>query len=134
MTTSPQTDQSARPRTAGLIRTGAISGVAATVCTTSLAAVASAAGVSLEVDAQAIPIGAFAWWTVIGTAVGILLARFLRDRRRFTTVTVVALGLSLIPPLVAPDDTATKIVLVGAHLLAAAIVIPSLGRRLAVDA
>jgi hypothetical protein len=134
MTTSPQTAQSSRPRTGGLIRAGAISGAAAAVSTTAVAAIASAAGASLEVDAQAIPLGAFAWWTVIGTAVGVVLARLLRNRRRFITLTVVALGLSLIPPLVAPDDTATKLVLVGAHLLAAAIVIPGLGRRLAVDA
>lgn len=134
MTASSQTVQSTHPRTAGLIRAGAISGTAATVCTTSLAAIASAAGASLEVDSQAIPVAAFAWWTVIGTAVGVLLARFLRNQRQYLIVTVVALGLSLIPPLVAPDDSATKFVLVSAHLLAAAIVIPSLGRRLAVEA
>jgi hypothetical protein len=59
-----------------------------------------------------------------------MLARVLRDRRRFVVVTTVASGLSLIPAIAAPDDTATKSVLVGTHLLAAAIIIPSLSQRL----
>ncbi|WP_332642305.1 DUF6069 family protein [Aeromicrobium sp.] len=132
MSASPHTAQSARARTIDLVRTGAIAGVAAAICTTAVAAFSTAANVSLEVNSQAIPIGAFAWWTLVGTAVGVLLARLLQDRRRFTIVAVVALGLSLIPAIVAPDDVATKIVLVSAHLLAAAIVIPRLSRRLAV--
>ncbi len=51
-------------------------------------------------------------------------------RRRFVVVTTVATGLSLIPAIAAPDDTATKAVLVGTHLLAAAIIIPTLSHRL----
>jgi len=95
-----------------------------------VAATASAAGVSLEIDAKAIPIPAFAWWTIVGAAVGVVLARLLRERRRFVVVAMVATGLSLIPPIAAADDTATKAVLVGTHLLAAAIIIPTLSRRL----
>jgi hypothetical protein len=99
-----------------------------------VAAIASAADVSLEVDAQAIPIPSFAWWSIIGAALGVVLARLLRERRRFVVVTTVAAGLSLIPAIAAPDDTATKAVLVVTHLLAAAIIIPILSRRLtAVD-
>ena len=37
--------------------------------------------------------------------------------------TTVVAGLSLIPAIAAPDDTATGSVLVGTHLLAAAIII-----------
>jgi hypothetical protein len=45
-----------------------------------------------------------------------------------------AVGLSLIPAITAPDDSATTAVLVTAHLLAAAIIIPTLSRQLsAVD-
>ena len=79
----------------------------------------------------AIPIPAFAWWTIVGAALGVVLARLLRERRRFVVVTTVAVGLSLIPAIAAPDDTATKAVLVGTHLLAAAIIIPTLSQRLA---
>jgi len=120
-----------RPSTRRLFRSGALSGAIAAGCTTVVAAVASAAEVSLAVDGTAIPIPAFAWWTLIGAAVGVVLARLLRERRRFLIVTTVATGLSLVPAIAVPDDTATRAVLVGAHLLAAAIIIPTLSRRLA---
>jgi hypothetical protein len=123
--------QSTQPGTRRLVRSGALAGAIAAVCTTVVAATASAAGVSLDVDGKAIPIPAFAWWTIVGAAVGVVLARLLRERRRFVVVTTLATGLSLIPPIAAPDDTATKAVLVGTHLLAAAIIIPTLSRRLA---
>jgi hypothetical protein len=122
--------QSTRPSTRRLVRSGALAGATAAVCTTVVAAIARAADVSLDVDATAIPIPAFAWWTLVGAALGVGLARLLRERRRFVVVTTVATGLSLIPPIAAPDHTATKVVLVGAHLLAAAIVIPILSQRL----
>lgn len=118
------------PKKLGLVRTGLIAGGVAAICTTTVAAIAAAAGVSLEVDAKAIPIAAFAWWTIIGALLGMVLARVLGEPRRFVVVTTVATGLSLIPAVGAPDDPATKAVLVGAHLLAAAIIIPALSRRL----
>ena len=122
--------QSTRPSTRRLVRSGALAGAIAAVCTTVVAAIASAADVSLEVDGEAIPIPAFAWWTLVGAALGVVLARLLRERRRFVVVTTVATGLSLIPAIAAPDDTATTAVLVGTHLLAAAIIIPTLSQRL----
>jgi hypothetical protein len=123
--------RSTQPSTRRLVRSGALAGAAAAVCTTLVAAIASAADVSLEVNSEAIPIPAFAWWTIVGAAVGVVLARLVRERRRFVVVTTVATGLSLIPPIAAPDDPATTAVLVGAHLLAAAIIIPTLSHQLA---
>jgi hypothetical protein len=123
--------QTTQPSTRRLVHLGALAGTIAAVCTTVVAAIASAADVSLEIDAKAIPIPAFAWWTIIGAALGVVLARLLRERRPFVVVATVAVGLSLIPAIAAPDDTATKAVLVGTHLLAAAIIIPTLSRRLA---
>jgi len=120
----------AKPSTGGLVRRGAIAGAVAAIGTTATAAIASALDVSLEVDTKAIPIPAFAWWTVVGAVLGVVLARVLGERRRFVVVSTVAAGLSLVPAVAAPDDTSTKAVLVGAHLLAAAIIIPTLGRRL----
>ena len=139
MTTIPATHhepsvQSTRPSTRRLVRSGALAGAIAAVSTTVVAAIARAADVPLEIDGTAIPIPAFVWWTIIGAALGVVLARLLRERRRFVVVTTVAVGLSLIPAIAAPDDSATKAVLVGAHLLAAAIIIPTLSQRLiAVD-
>ena len=125
-----QTVRAPKPSTLLLVRRGAVAGVAAAIVTTATAAIARAADVALEVDGAAIPIAAFAMWTVIGAALGVLLARLLGDRRRFVTVTVAATGLSLIPPIALPDHLATTAVLVGAHLLAAAIIIPALSQPL----
>jgi peptidoglycan/LPS O-acetylase OafA/YrhL len=125
--------QSNQPSMRRLVRSGALAGAIAAVCTTVVAAIARAADVSLEVNAEAIPIPAFAWWTLVGAALGVVLARLLRERRRFVVVTTVAVGLSLIPAIAAPDDTATKAVLVGCHLLAAAIVIATLSQRLTLN-
>jgi len=119
---------SAQPSTLALIRRGALAGAIAAVGTTAVAAIARAAGVSLEVDATPIPIPAFALWTVVGAALGVLMARLLRARRRFLVVAIVATGLSLVPPIALPDDAATKAVLVAAHLLAASIIIPILSQ------
>jgi peptidoglycan/LPS O-acetylase OafA/YrhL len=114
-----------------LVRSGALAGVVAAVCTTVVAAIARGADVSLDIDATAIPILAFAWWTLVGAALGIVSARLLRERRRFVILTTVATGLSLVPAIAAPDDNATRAVLVVTHLLAAAIIIPTLSQRLA---
>lgn len=124
--------QSNRPSTRRLVRSGALAGAIAALCTTVVAAIARAGGVGLEINAEAIPVPAFALWTVVAAGLGIVLARLLRERRRFIVVTTVAAGLSLIPAIAAPDDLATKAVLVGDHLLAAAIIIPILSQRLTV--
>ena len=139
MTTTPHPThhepvvQTNQPSTRELLRSGAIAGAIAAVCTTVVAAIASAADVSLEIDGTAIPMLAFGLWTLVGAALGVVLARLLRQRRRFVVVTTVAVGLSLIPAIAAPDDAPTKVVLVAAHLLAAAIIIPTLGHRLPRD-
>jgi Family of unknown function (DUF6069) len=61
--------------------------------------------------------------------VGVVLARLVGDPRRFITITLVATALSLVPAIALPDDTATRLTLVAAHLSAAAIVIPALSRK-----
>jgi hypothetical protein len=119
-----------RPATRGLVRAGALAGVVAAVAMTVVATVASAADVPLQVDGEAIPIPAFTWWTLLAAALSIGLARLLGESRRFVLVTTVLVGLSLIPAIAAPDDTATSVVLVACHLLAAALIVPALSRRL----
>lgn len=111
-------------------RAGVLAGAVAAIATTAIAVAATVAEVPLEVDGTAVPIGAFAWWTVIGALLGTLLARLLRDRRRFVVVAVTLTGVSLVPPVAAPDDTATALVLVAAHLVAAGIIVPALARQL----
>jgi negative regulator of sigma E activity len=53
--------QSTQPSTRRLVRSGALAGAIAAVCTTVVAAIATAANVALEIDGTAIPIPAFAW-------------------------------------------------------------------------
>jgi hypothetical protein len=59
------------------------------------------------------------------TAAGVLLTAIVHCRRPILAITIAATGLSLIAPITAPDDTATSMVLVATHLVAAAIVIPA---------
>jgi Family of unknown function (DUF6069) len=59
------------------------------------------------------------------TAAGVVLTAIVHRRRPILAITLAATGLSLIAPITAPDDTATSMVLVATHLVAAAIVIPA---------
>jgi hypothetical protein len=119
-----------RSRVRPLIRAGAIGGVAAAVATMLVAAVARAADVSLEVDGEAIPIAGFATMTLLGAVLGVGLAIALKQRGRFIAVCSVLTAASLIPSIAQPDDTATKVVLVLTHLVAAAVIVPMLARQL----
>lgn len=120
--------RAARPAAGRLLRAGVLAGVAAAVVTTVVAVVAKAADVSLEVDGTEVPVPAFAWWSVIGTVMGVALVLVLGERRRFVAVTAVGTALSLVPPILAGDDAATRLVLVVTHLLAAAVIVPVLAR------
>ena len=127
--TAPTTTTESRPTP--LWRTGARAGVVAAAATTAVAAVALAAGVSLEVDGERIPLAGFAQLTLVCTAVGILLAKALArwaagPRRTFTATAVALTGLSFVPDLAVPASPATKGVLIATHVVAAMIVVPAL--------
>lgn len=134
-TTSPdlpatRPDTTTTQRLRRLLPTGMLAGAAAAAATVAVAASARAADVSLEVDGQAIPLPAFAFWTIVATFAGVVLAAVLRHRRRFLAAALPLTALSIVPSLVAPDDTSTTIVLATTHLLAAAIIIPTLTTHL----
>ncbi len=57
-----------------LLRDAAVAGIAAAIATTIAAAAAKGLDVSLRVDGKAIPLSAFAFWTVIAAALGTVLA------------------------------------------------------------
>lgn len=89
----------------------------------------------LEVAGEAIPLPGFFQVTAICVAVGVLIARVLARRaadpeRTFLRTTVALTALSFVPDLTADATTATKVVLIATHLVAAAIVIPALAARL----
>ena len=123
---------------------GLVATVAAAAATTGVAAVAQALGVEFVAlnDPKRIPIPplGFAELTVVFSLIGVALAAILartarHPRRAFVTTALVLLALSFIPDLtdvLAQWELSTKIALVLTHIVAAAIVIPTLARRLAV--
>ncbi|GGU16503.1 hypothetical protein GCM10007979_13550 [Nocardioides albus] len=71
-------------------------------------------------------------FSLIGVAMAAVMARVaLRPRRTFVVTTVLLTVLSLVPDLTFGFDAASAVVLMALHVLAAAIVIPVLARRLA---
>jgi hypothetical protein len=144
--TTPQTrtrstlDSSLAQRPVWLV--GIVATIAGAVVTEAFALGARAAGVPMDAaspgaeEAAEIPVGGFAggvlFWSVAGIVLAVVLARFARRPARVFTVTTVALtALSLVGPAVAPHTaTSTQIVLAVSHLVAAAVIIPLLARRL----
>ena len=119
-----------------LWKPGLKAGVLAAVATTAIALVASAAGVSFEVEGEAIPMAGYAQMTLIGAVVGILLAASLRrwakhPQSTFVRTTVALTALSVVPDLTMGFDAVSAATLIVAHVVAAAIIIPRLAARLA---
>ncbi|MEN3358485.1 MAG: hypothetical protein V7637_2467 [Mycobacteriales bacterium] len=124
-----------RTRTASYVRSGLAATVAASVATTSVAAAGNAAGISLDVSGAPIPLAGFAQLTAFFSLVGLALAAVLVRKaksagRTFVQATVVLAALSLVPDMVVPAGIATRALLITTHLVAAAIVIPAIARRL----
>jgi Family of unknown function (DUF6069) len=133
--TRPSTTTAARTRTGSYVRAGLVATVAASVATTSVAAAGHAAGISLNVQGAPIPVAAFAQLTAIFSLVGLALAAVYRrkarnPRRTFVRTTVALTALSVVPDLLVPAGPATRALLMTTHLVAAAIVIPAIARRL----
>ena len=132
--TAPHT---AAPATASreIWRTAGISGAIAAITTTAIGGIAKAADVPLVVGELEVQVPAFAMFTIVGAVLGALIAsqlqkRSAQPRRTFVATTVVLTALSTVPDLTADATTATKLTLVGAHLVAAAVIAPALAARL----
>jgi len=125
------------PATAGaLVATGVGATALASATTPVAAAAGRAAGISLDVGGAPIPVLGFATLTSICSLVGLVLAVVLsrtvrRPRTAFVRSTVVLTVLSLVPDVVVDATTPTKALLMLTHLVAAAIVVPAVARRLA---
>ena len=130
--TTPSASVEARP---SLWKAGAVAGGLAAIATSAVAAVARAVDVPLEIAGEAIPVVGFAQLTLICTLLGVLIAKVARrwasrPQATFVRATVGLTALSLVPDLTADATTATIITLMLTHLVAAAIVIPRLAKRL----
>jgi hypothetical protein len=123
---------------ARVVRAGLIAGVAAAAVNTAVVAVADKAGdVSLVVQrgGDAIPLVGFTNVTFVATLIGLGIAAVVRRRSSrpaalFTRIAIWLTAASLIPPVLVDADVSTKVLLIATHLIAAAIVIPVVAKRL----
>jgi hypothetical protein len=133
--TATVTTHSSRTGLGALVVTGIAATAAASLATMAVAAGGHAAGISLDLSGVPIPVTGFGTLTAVFSLVGLVLAavlsRFARaPRRTFVRTTVVLTVLSLVPDVIVDAAPATKALLMLTHLVAAAIVIPAVARRL----
>ena len=70
-------------------------------------------------------------FSLLGVGIAAVMSRVARrSRRTFVRTTVVLTALSLVPDAISDAAPATKALLMLTHLVAAAIVIPAVARRL----
>ena len=119
-------------RLRGLAVTGLLATLAAMVATTLAAALAKAAGVDFEIPdgGETIPLAGIAVVTGFFSLVGVVIAAALlrwsaRPAERFVWTAVSLLAISLVPPVLSGANAATTTSLLGLHLLAATVMIPT---------
>jgi amino acid transporter len=116
---------------------GVAAAVVAAITTTVLAAIASAAGVPFgQGTGENIPIPMFTVLTLVFSLVGVGIAAVMarkarRPRSTFVWTAVTLTVLSIVPDLTFGFDAASAATLIALHIVAAAIVVPVLARRLA---
>lgn len=120
-----------------LVVTGFIATLAAMVATILAAALARAVGVDFEVPdgGETIPLPGIAvvtgFFSVVGIVIAVALFRWsARPAERFVWTAVSLTAISLIPPLLSGANTVTTTALLGLHLVAATVMIPTLARSL----
>jgi hypothetical protein len=135
MSTITATHAPTTPAIGSLLLTGAVATVAAAAAAALVAAAGQAVGISTAVAGAPIPTSGFAVLTAIFSVVGLVIATALRrfarrPRTAWIRTTVVLTALSFVPDVLADAAVATKVLLVLTHVVAAAIVIPAVARRL----
>ncbi|WP_109508168.1 DUF6069 family protein [Nocardioides speluncae] len=124
-------------RSYGLVVHGLFAAVLASVAAILVGALAMAAGVDFELPdgGESIPVLGFGTTTMIFSVVGLGLAAALRrwaqhPSRTFVRTAVALTAVSLVPPFLVDANLVTAIALVLTHLVAAAVAIPLIARRL----
>jgi hypothetical protein len=137
MTTITSADPARVRGSAPLLRTGLPAVALAGVATTTVAAAGRAAGISLDMAGEPIPVLGFGVLTVVFGLIGVALALALalsrwsrQPRRTFVVTTLVLTLLSLVPDALADVAGSTRALLMTTHLVAASIIVPALARRL----
>ena len=117
------------PRAA--LRDGFIAGLVAAAAAAAVGAIAKSADVPLTISGGTkIPIGAFALWTIVATGLALGAAAVVKVRQRFLTLAGAGTLTSFLGPIALADHTSTKVWLIVAHLLVAAVVVPAIARHL----
>ena len=121
--------------------TGLVATLAAMVATAVAAALARAVGVDFEVPegGETIPVTGIAvltgFFSLVGTVIAAALLRWsARPAERFVWTAVSLTAVSLVPPFLSGANAGTTAALLGLHLVAATVMIPTLTRSLRVIA
>jgi hypothetical protein len=118
-----------------LLRATLIAAVFGAAAATAFAAVVHAAGVSLALRGGGmIPLAGFTQVALVAIVIGGLLAATLnrrssRPRRQFVRIAAVLTLVSCVPPVAFAADVASKVALVGTHLLVAVIATSLIARQ-----
>ncbi|HSK60579.1 MAG TPA: DUF6069 family protein [Actinomycetospora sp.] len=123
------------PTLGSMLLAGSAATVAAAVAASAVAAAGRAVGISTAVAGTPIPVSGFAVLTTIFSVLGLVIATGLRrfarhPRTAWVRTTVVLTVLSFVPDVLADATVATRALLILTHVVAAAIVIPVVARRL----
>lgn len=134
--TATATDSAAVPSLGSLLLTGAAATVVAALAAAGTALTGGAVGVGAEIAGAPIPTSGFAVLTVVFSVVGLVIATVLRrlarrPRTAWIRITVALTVLSFVPDVLADAPVATRVLLMLTHVVAAAVVIPAVARRLA---
>lgn len=122
-------------RSPGVWRSGLTATAAAAVANVLVAAGGRELDIPMAIQGEQIPVDGFAimtaLWAVVGIVMAKAMARWARSPRQlFVRATVALTLLSFVPSITADTDTATSVVLVLTHIVAACIVIPAVAARL----
>lgn len=125
----------AAPGYGAMLLAGSAATVAAAVATVAVAAAGQAVGIGTEISGAPIPTSGFAVLTVFFSVLGLVIATALRrfarhPRTAWVRTTVTLTVLSFVPDVLADAAVPTILLLMLTHVVAAAIVIPVVARRL----
>lgn len=134
--TAVATHPASTVRTTGVWKAVAAATLAAAASTEAVVAVARAAGIDVAIQGKDLNPGGCTVMVLLCVAAGAVVLAAIRrwaasPARTWIRTTVALTVLSFVPDLTVPDtSTSTRIVLMTAHVVAAAIVIPAVARRL----
>jgi hypothetical protein len=134
--TAIATQSATAVRTAGVWKAVAGTALAAAVATEALVALAGAVGSNVAIQGQELKPGGCTVMVLLCMVAGAAVLAGVRrwatnPQRTWVRATIALTVLSFVPDLTVPDtSTSSRIALMTAHALAAAIVIPAVARRL----